>query len=69
MLVINEKKGIKVEVTDVRTQVTTTYISMRKAAEGLSTDLKSLMYNERVQKDKGEVKLFKKYYQVKIIRE
>lgn len=64
-----KKKGIKVEVTDVRTQITTTYTSIRKAAEGLSTDKKALQYNERVQKEKGEIKLFKKYYLVKIIRE
>ena len=69
MLAINEKKAIKVEVTDVRTQITTTYTSMRKAAEGLSTDFKALQYNERVQKEKGEIKLFKKYYQITIIRE
>ena len=68
MLEINVKKGIKVEVTDVRTQITTIYTSMRKAAEGLSTDLKALQYNERVQKEKEEIRLFKKYYQVTIIR-
>jgi len=33
---------------------------MRKAAEGLSTDFKGLQYNERVQKEKGVIKLFKK---------
>jgi hypothetical protein len=41
---------------------------MRQAAEGLNTDLKALQYNERVQKEKGEIKLFKKYYKIKIIR-
>jgi len=68
MLAINEKKAIKVEVTDVRTQITTTYTSIRKAAEGLSTDIKALQNNERVQKEKGEIKLFKKYYQITIMR-
>nr|YP_009262027.1 hypothetical protein [Chrysoporthe austroafricana]AMX22102.1 hypothetical protein [Chrysoporthe austroafricana] len=69
MIAINKNKGIKVDVTDIRTQITTSYTSMRKAAEGLSTDFKSLQYNERVQKEKGEIKLFKKYYQITIIRE
>jgi hypothetical protein len=69
MLAINENKGIKVEVTDVRTQRTTTYTSIRKAAEGLGTDLKALQYNESVQREKGETKLLKKYYQVNIIRQ
>lgn len=68
MLAINENKGIKVEVTDVRTQITTTYTSIRKAAEGLGTDSKALQYNERVQREKGVIKLFKKYYLVKISR-
>lgn len=68
MLAIHEKKAIKVEVTDVRTQITTTYTSIRKAAEGLSTDFKALQNNERVQKEKGEIKLFKKYYQITIMR-
>lgn len=68
ILAINENKGIKVEVADVRTQITTTYTSIRKAAEGLGTDSKALQYNERVQREKGIIKLFKKYYIVKISR-
>jgi hypothetical protein len=68
MVIINENKGIKVEVTDIRTQVTTTYTSIRKAAEALDTDLKALQYNEKIQIEKGITKLFKKYYQVNIIR-
>ena len=68
MLAINEKKGIRVEVTDVRTQITTVYASVRKAADALGSDNKALMYNEKVQIEKGEIRLFKKYYQVKILR-
>lgn len=68
MLALNEKKGIQVEVTDQITNTTTTYTSIRSAADALETDLKALSYNEKVQKDKGVVKVFKKYFIVKIIR-
>lgn len=69
MLAINEKKGIRVEVTDVRAQITTVYTSIRKAADALGSDNKALQYNEKVQNDKGEIRLFKKYYKVKIFRD
>ena len=69
MLTLNEKKGIKVEVTDERTNITTTYDSIRNAADALSTDLKSLYYNEKVQKERGKPVLFKKYFLVKILRD
>lgn len=68
MLAINEKKGLKVEVTDIRTQVTTIYDSIRKAADALGADKNSLIYNEKVQTEKGELKLFKKYYKILIFR-
>ena len=66
MIALNNKKGFKVEVTDQRTNITTTYPSLRKAAEALSTDLKAINYNQKVQKERGKVILFKKYYIVKI---
>lgn len=68
MLAINEKKGIRVEVTDVRSEITTVYASVWKAADALGTDNKALMYNEEVQIEKGGMKLFKKFYKVKILR-
>jgi len=68
MLALNINKGIKVEVTDERTNTTVTYSSISSAAEALNSDIKALKYNERVQKEKGVVKLFKKYYLVKILR-
>ena len=58
MLKLNEAKGIRVEVTDLRTNEITVYNSIRKTAEALSTDLKALRYNEKIQKflnDKQEV--------------
>ena len=69
MLKLNEAKGIKVEVTDLRTNEITVYNSLRQAAEALSTDLKSLRYNENVQKERGITVPFKKQYIVRIKRE
>jgi hypothetical protein len=69
MIALNEKKGFKVEVTDQRTNTSTTYPSLRKAAEALSTDFKALKYNQKVQKERGKVILFKKYYLVKILQD
>uniref|UniRef100_UPI0030E0E404 hypothetical protein n=1 Tax=Dematophora necatrix TaxID=2751867 RepID=UPI0030E0E404 len=53
MLKLNEAKGIKVEVTDIRTNETTIYKSLRDAAKALNTDLKAMHYNERIQKERG----------------
>lgn len=69
MLKLNEAKGIKVEVTDLKTNETTVYNSLRQTAEALSTDLKSLRYNENIQKERGIIVPFKKQYVVKIKRE
>lgn len=66
MLALNYTKGFKVEVTDNRTNTCTTYPSLRKAAEALSTDLKAIKYNQKVQKERGKVILFKKHYIIKI---
>ena len=68
MLKLNEAKGIRVEVTDLRTNEITVYNSLRKTAEALSTDLKALRYNENVQKERGTTVPFKKQYIVKINR-
>jgi group I intron endonuclease len=68
ILKLNEAKGIKVEVTDLRTNEITVYNSLRKTAEALSTDLKALRYNENVQKERGITVPFKKQYIVKIKR-
>ena len=69
MLKLNEGKGIKVEVTDLRTNETTVYNSLRKTAEVLSTDLKALRYNENIQKERGITVPFKKHYIIKIKRD
>lgn len=69
MLKLNEAKGIRVEVTDLRTNEITVYNSIRKTAEALSTDLKALRYNENIQKERGTTVPFKKQYLVKIKRD
>lgn len=69
MLEINKKKGIRVEVLDLDTNIITVYGSIREAAVALNTDNKSLLYNERAQKEKGIIKPFKKKYIVKILRD
>jgi hypothetical protein len=69
MLEINKRKGIQVEVLDLDTNITTTYGSIREAAVALNSDNKALLYNERVQKEKGIIKPFKKKFIVKIVRD
>jgi|SRR5690349_2929303 group I intron endonuclease len=69
MLKINEAKGLKVEVTDLRTNETLIYNSLRKAAEALNTDYKSLRYNENKQKERGTIVPFKKYFIITINRD
>lgn len=59
---LNSKKGIIVEVTDINTYEVTVYSSIRKAAEGLNSDNKSLLYNEKTGKP------FKGKYDIKILR-
>lgn len=68
MLKINAAKGIKVEVTDLITNETIVYDSLRKTAEALNTDLKALRYNEMVQEKRDEIVPFKKQYIIKIKR-
>jgi group I intron endonuclease len=69
MLKINEAKGLKVEVIDLRTNETLIYNSLRKTAEALNTDLKALRYNENKQKERGTIVPFKKYFIITINRD
>ena len=68
MLKINAAKGIKVEVTDLITNETIVYDSLRKTAEALNTDLKALRYNEMVQEKRDKIVPFKTKYIIKIKR-
>lgn len=47
------KPGIEVEITDLDTKVTTTYESIRKAANAINSDIKSLSRREKSQLEKG----------------
>ena len=69
MLKLRGAKGIKVEVTDLIIKEVTVYNSLRQTAEALSTDLKSLRYNENISKERGITVPFKKQYNVKIKRD
>ena len=53
----NRKKlpvpGIEVEITDLESNITTTYESIRKAASAINSDIKSLSRREKSQIKKG----------------
>lgn len=68
MLQLNEAKGVRVEVTDLRTNEITTYNSLRLAAKALNTDLKALYYNEKISKERGKLIPFKNHYYLNIVR-
>lgn len=44
--------GIEVEITDIETNITTTYASIRKAADAINSDIKSLSRREKLQLEK-----------------
>jgi group I intron endonuclease len=44
--------GIEVEITDIETNITTTYPSIRKAANDINSDIKSLSRREKSQLEK-----------------
>jgi hypothetical protein len=48
--ILNEKKGNKVEVTDVQTNITTIYLSIRIAALAIGANHKFLIYSDRIKK-------------------
>ena len=66
MLEINEAKGI--EVTDINTKTTTTYNSIRKAAEAIGCHKNALHFNEKQQLKTGIVKPLKSIYTINVIR-
>lgn len=46
------KPGVEVEITDIETKLTTTYESIRKAANAINSDIKSLSRREKSQLEK-----------------
>jgi group I intron endonuclease len=45
--------GISVDVTDLETKLTTTYDSVRKAANAINSDIKTILRREKSQLEKG----------------
>jgi group I intron endonuclease len=45
--------GIEVEITDLETKITTTYESIRKAANAINSDIKSIIRREKSQLENG----------------
>ena len=63
-----KKKGIKVTVLDLETNVTSEYDSIRKAAQSIGSYANVLIRHEKLQLDKGYTKPFKDRYVIKINR-
>jgi len=63
-----KKKGIKVSVIDLETNVTTEYDSVRKAAEGIGSYFNVILRHEKLQLE-GYTKPFKGRYVIKIMRQ
>jgi group I intron endonuclease len=55
MLEINKRKGIRVEVIDLDTNITTTYDSIRKAAESIGCAKNAIICYEKQQQKTGVV--------------
>jgi hypothetical protein len=47
------KPGVVVEISDLETKLTSTYESIRKAANAINSDIKSLSRREKSQLEKG----------------
>ena len=47
------KPGLKVEIKDIETNITTTYNSIRQAANSINSDIKTLIRRERSELKKG----------------
>lgn len=68
MLEINKRKGIRVEVIDLDTNITTTYDSIRKAAESIGCAKNAIICYEKQQQKTGVVNKLKGRYVIKVIR-
>jgi hypothetical protein len=69
MLEINKRKGIRVEVLDLDTNNTTTYDSIRKAAESIGCAKNAISYYEKQQQKTGVVNKLKGRYVIKVVRQ
>lgn len=60
--------GLEVEITDLETKITTVYESIRKAAEAIGSDIKTILRREKSQIDKGINTPYRKRYMIVIKR-
>jgi hypothetical protein len=60
--------GLEVEITDLETKTTTVYTSIRKAAESINSDIKTILRRENLQIKKGINTPYKKRYIITIKR-
>lgn len=62
-------KGLEVEITDLVTKTTLVYDSVRKAAEAIDSDIKTILRREESQKEKGINTPYRKRYIITINRD
>lgn len=58
------KAGVEVEVTDIETNLTISYESIRKAAKAINSDIKSLSRREKSQLENGTNTPYRGIYQI-----
>ncbi len=68
MLEINKRKSIRVEVLDLDTNITTTYDSIRKAAESIGCSKYAIYWYEKQQQKTGVVNKLKGRFAIKVLR-
>jgi hypothetical protein len=66
--ILNKKKGIQVQIIDLETNLTNTYESIRKAADAINADSKTLLVREKSESNKGINTPFRGRYFIKILR-
>lgn len=58
------KAGVEVKITDLHTNITTVYESIRKAASAIDSDIKTLSRREKSQREKGINTPFRSRYTI-----
>jgi len=66
--VITPVTGIKVEITDLESKTTTFYDSIRKAAQFINSDIKTILRREKTQLEKGINTPYRKRYIITLDR-
>jgi hypothetical protein len=60
--------GLEVEITNIETKITTVYSSIRKAAEAIGSDIRTILRREKSLLDKGINTPYKNKYIITIKR-